>query len=90
MPAGSTPADEAERLPQTGDRIDRLLRRQRVDHVAAAPDANRAEPIEVTRDRCLGDVDLLRREQLDELSLRRDLAAIEDRGDYLMARGHIA
>ena len=83
-------AHEAERLAQAGDRVDGLLGRQRVDHVAAAPHAHGAEPIEVARDGRLGDVDLLRREQLDELALRRDLTAVEDRGDYLMACGHYA
>ena len=38
------------------------------------------KPIEVARDRRPGHVDLLRREQLDELALRRDLTAIQDRG----------
>jgi hypothetical protein len=50
----------------------------------------RTEPVEVARDGGLRDVDLLGGEQLDELALRGDLTAIEDRSDYLVARGHYA
>ena len=87
LPGRLDAADQAERLAETGDRIDRLLGRQRVDHVPAASDPDSAEPVEVARHGRLGDVDVLGGQELDELPLGRDLTAIEDRGEYLMARG---
>ena len=66
---GLDAAHEAQHLAQARGRIDGLLGGQRVDHVAAAAHAHGAEPIEVARDGRLGDVDVLGREQVDELPL---------------------
>ena len=72
-------------------RVDRLVALgQRVDHVAVAADAHGAEPVEVARDRRLRDGDALFGEQLDELLLRGDLAAVEDHGDQSMTFIHRA
>jgi hypothetical protein len=58
--------------------------------VPAPSHSHGTEPVEVARDGGLGDVDLLGGEQLDELPLRGDLAAIEDGGEYLVSRVHHA
>ena len=90
MPAASTAAHEAQHLTQTGRGVDGLLGGQRVHHVAAAADANGTEAVEVARDGRLRDVDVLGREQLDELALRGHLAAVEDGRDDLVTGTHHA
>ena len=61
---------------------------ERVDEVAALADAHGAEALEVARHGGLGDVHALVGQELDELGLGRDRAAVEQGRDQLSAIRH--
>ena len=85
-------AHEQQRVAQPrAQRVGGLvLERERVDQVPALADAHSAEALEVTRHGGLCDVHALVGQELDELGLGRDRAAVEQGRDQLSAIRHDA
>ena len=81
--------DEAERRAQAAHRIRLVLvDGERVDRAPVAPDAHRADAVEIARDRGLRDLDAALGEGGHDLSLASELILLEQGGDQALTVIH--